>query len=88
MRLFGGRKTEEPPAPAEPEPDPSEDRRFDKVVEIYPVAVKLLWHFYVPGEQGNAEGSVRELPGPIDESTADSVRELEKIGLVEVKSGF
>lgn len=89
--FFGSRKAAKaapPPAAEEEEAPPSRDRRFDKEVEIYPVAVKLLWHFYQPADKGKVEGSPKELPGPIEESVADSVKELEKIGVLEVVPGF
>jgi hypothetical protein len=64
------------------------DHRFDKVIEVYPATVRLLWHFYDPKDVGKEEGSTKEYPGPIDESTADGVQELEKIGLIEVIPSF
>jgi hypothetical protein len=87
--FFGSRKSQEAPAPEPPPAEPeAEDHRFDKEIEIYPVAVKALWHFYVPTDQGKPTATLKELPGPIDESVSDSVEELEKMGLIDIESGF
>ncbi|MCI4349670.1 MAG: hypothetical protein L3J93_05590 [Thermoplasmata archaeon] len=90
MRLFGSRKAEAPPVAREPEPaaDPSGDRRFDKKIDIYPATVKLLWHYFNPSDLGKEEGTPKELPGPVADSAADGVAELEKIGLVETVPRF
>jgi hypothetical protein len=91
MRLFGARK---PPAPAPtPEPPTAEesdlmDRRFDKEIEVYPSTVKLLWHFFQSGDVGKDEGTPKELQGPIEESVADGIQELEKLRLIEVIPQF
>lgn len=90
MRLFGSKKAA--PVPAAPESsretEDVADHRFDKEIEIYPGAVRLLWHFYQPADVGKPEGTPKELQGPIDEPTADGAKELEKIGLIEIVPGF
>ncbi|HEV2520632.1 MAG TPA: hypothetical protein VGX00_08505 [Thermoplasmata archaeon] len=91
MRLFGSKKPTAPPAPPEPEPESEPeggDRRFDKVIEIYPSTVKLLWHFFQPSDAGKEEGAPKEYPGPIEESVADGIQELEKLHLIEVIPSF
>jgi hypothetical protein len=93
--LFGSRKKqpEEPTeteAPPEAGPDATTLRAAlnEKDVELYPRAVKLLWHFYDPADKGKPEGALKDYPGPISEDIADCVRELEKAQLVEVISSF
>ena len=89
--LFGSRKTPPPPEPA-PEEAPAhpslKSMLNEKEYQLYPKAVKLLWHFYNPADRGREEGTPKEFPGPIDEDIADSVKELEKENLVEVVSAF
>ena len=92
MALFRSRKTPAPP-PEEEEESPRRPgglatRLNYKEIELYPTAIKLLWHFYDPQDNGSAEGREREFPGPLDETVTDSVRELEKINLLEVVPTF
>ncbi|HEV2166982.1 MAG TPA: hypothetical protein VGS23_08445 [Thermoplasmata archaeon] len=90
MRLFGSRSAPAPP----PEPEPPEaepeggDRRFDKEIEVYPSTVKLLWHFFMPADVGKEEGTPKEYPGPIEESVADGIQELERVHLIETIPEF
>jgi hypothetical protein len=91
MRLFGSRKPAAPAPPAEsspPEESDLSDRRFDKSIEVYPSTVRLLWHFFQPADVGKEEGTPKEYPGPIEESVADGIQELEKLKLIEVIPQF
>jgi hypothetical protein len=93
MHLFGGKKTP-PPAPAPPPEESAPDEHdlklqlSQKVIEIYPITVKLLWHFYNAQDQGKEEGRMIELPGPIDDTVTDSVKELEREYLLEIVPTF
>ncbi len=92
MGFFRSRKTVAPPPPEE-EPEPRNagglaSRLNVKEIDLYPIAVKLLWHYYDPADQGKPEGSAREFPGPIDETVDDSVKELERVHLLEVVPTF
>jgi hypothetical protein len=95
MRWFGSKKG----ATVAPEPqtaltDAEETegqlrvRLTQKEIELYPLAVKLLWHYYDARDNGKEAGSPKEFPGPIDETVNDSVWELEKVGLLEVIPTF
>jgi len=94
MRWFGSKKvvaaTEPSAGSAEDEASPSDlkVRLTQKEIELYPLAVKLLWHFYDAQDNDKAEGSPKEYPGPIDDTVTDSVRELEKAGLLQVVPTF
>lgn len=85
--LFRSRKAVAPP-PDEEEgenatPSGLALRLNVKEIELYPTAVRLLWHYYDPGDRDGTEGRAKEFPGPIDETVEDSVRELERVNLLE-----
>ncbi len=91
--FFRSRKAASPP----PEDEPDDDRprvgglasRLNvKEVELYPTAIRLLWHYFDPEDRGKEEGRPKEFPGPIDDTVADSVKELEKVRLIEVVPTF
>ena len=90
--LFRSRKPRPPADDAEPVDAPRTDRlsyRLNvKEVELYPTAIRLLWYYYNPDDQAKGVGSEKEYPGPIDETTGDSIRELEKSNLLEVIPTF
>jgi hypothetical protein len=93
--LFGFKKQPRsarppPAAPAADNPNLSglAARLNHKEIELYPMAIKILWHFYNPADAGKDEGEAKELPGPIDETKEDSVRELEKVNLIEIVPTF
>jgi hypothetical protein len=95
MKWFGSKKSAAP-AP-EPQANPTaagadepdlKVRLTQKEVELYPLAVKLLWHYYDPQDNGKEEGRPKEFPGPIDDTVNDSAHELEKVGLLEVIPTF
>ena len=94
--FFGSRKSARPAATPPPEPAAAEPsgpgglaaRLNHKEIELYPTAIKILWHFYDAADVGKDEGTPKELPGPIDETMEDSVRELEKVNLIEIVPTF
>jgi hypothetical protein len=95
MRWFGSKKAEAtPPAPpADTEavgesPSELKVRLTQKEIELYPLAIKLLWHYYDPQDAGKEEGRAKEFPGPIDDTVTDTLGELEKVGLLEVIPTF
>lgn len=92
MGFFRSRKPAAPPEEDEPEETRGVGglaaRLNYKEVELYPTAIKLLWHFYDPGDAGQPEGREKEFPGPLDETVSDSVRELEKMSLIDVIPTF
>ena len=91
VAFFRSRKSAAPP-PEEEEESPSPGglaaRLNYKEIELYPTAIKILWHYYDPGDVGKPEGSEKEFPGPLDETVSDSIRELEKMNLIEVIPTF
>ena len=94
VAFFRHRKSVAPPPPEEEEPESPfrtgtlASRLNVKEIELYPTAIRLLWFYYDPSDQGGATGREKEFPGPVDETTNDSVRELEKINLLEVIPTF
>jgi hypothetical protein len=61
---------------------------FEKEVELYPAAVKLLWRFFQPDDRGKDEGTPREYDGEVTQEVEDSVHELSLEGLIEVTESF
>ncbi|HYK92493.1 MAG TPA: hypothetical protein VEY07_00415, partial [Thermoplasmata archaeon] len=92
VAFFRSRKSAAPPPPEEEDYGPSPGglaaRLNYKEIELYPTAIKILWHYYDPADVGHPEGREREFPGPLDENVSDSIRELEKMNLIEVVPTF
>ena len=63
-------------------------RLTQKQIELYPLAVKLLWHYHDPQDDDLEEGRQKEFPGPIDDTVTDTLAELEKVGLLVVVPTF
>jgi hypothetical protein len=61
---------------------------FEKEVELYPSAIKLLWHFFRPEDRGKDQGTPKVYSGEVTDEVRDCVHELSLEGLIEVTDSF
>ncbi len=91
--FFRSRKASSPPPAEEPEAETPRagglaSRLNVKEVELYPTAIRLLWHYFDREDVGKEEGRPKEFPGPVDDTVEDSIKELEKVRLLEIVPTF